>query len=64
MNTTTTARPFRTYAVRHDDGTRGRVMGVDGDYSRVVWRENGRDESMEIRTSNLHHSWHRDYTVR
>lgn len=57
-------RPFRTYAVRHTDGTRGRVMGVDGDFTRVTWKENGSYESTEIRSSLLTSQWHRDYTVR
>lgn len=60
----TTATAFRTYAVRHNDGTRGRVMGIDGDYTRVCYRENGQDETIEIRSSLLTSAWHRDYTVR
>jgi hypothetical protein len=61
MNTTTA---FRTYAVRHNDGTRGRVMGIDGDYTRVCYREDGQDHTVEIRSSLLTSQWHRDYRVR
>lgn len=55
---------FRSYAVIHNDGTKGRVMGTDGDYTRVSFRENGKDETTEIRSSLLTTQWHRDYTVR
>jgi hypothetical protein len=64
MTQTTAAKPFRTYAVMHNDGTKGRVMGIEGDYTRVSFRENGKDESIEIRSSLLTSQWHRDYTVR
>jgi hypothetical protein len=50
---------FRTYPVIHNDGTTGRVMGTDGDYSRICYRENGRDEVIEIKTSILNVFWHR-----
>jgi hypothetical protein len=59
-----TTRTFRSYAVKHNDGTKGRVMGVDGEFTRVSFRENGKDETVEIRSSLLTASWHRDWTVR
>jgi hypothetical protein len=64
MTTNQAPRPFRSYAVTHNDGTHGRVMGVDGDYTRVSFREAGKDETIEIRSSLLTSQWHRDYTVR
>jgi hypothetical protein len=64
MAQTTATQTFRTYAVQHNDGTKGRVMGTDGDYTRISFRENGRDETTEIRSSLLTSQWHRDYSVR
>jgi hypothetical protein len=64
MTQTTATQTFRTYAVQHNDGTKGRVMGVEGEYTRVSFRENGQDETIEIRSTLLASQWHRDYTVR
>lgn len=64
MEATATAPQFRSYAVVHNDGTKGRVMGIDGDYTRVAFKENGKTETVEIRSSLLTSQWHRDYTVR
>ena len=60
MEITETPRPFRSYAVIHNDGTKGRVMGIIDDYTRVSFR----DDTIEIRSSLLTSEWHRDYTVR
>lgn len=53
---------FRSYKVIHRDGTKGRVMGVDGDYTRISFRENGQDETIEIRTSMVSTWWTRDFS--
>lgn len=55
---------FRSYAVIHNDGTKGRVMGTDGDYTRVSFRDARGSDTIEIRSSLLTSQWHRDYTIR
>lgn len=52
---------FKSYRVRHTDGTAGRVMGKDGDYLTIVFRENGKDETIEIRESVARGVWVRDF---
>ena len=51
---------FKSYRVRHIDGTRGRVMARDGEYLRICFRENGKDEIIEVRESVARGVWIRD----
>ena len=49
---------FKSFRVTHTDGTKGRVIREVGDYYVIGYRENGKDETIEIRKSLLGIHWH------
>lgn len=58
---TKTPAPFRSYRVRHLDGTPGRVLRVEGKYLSISFRENGKDETIEIAEDAARGVWIRDF---